>query len=269
MVFFNPHPSTDENDWRLADSGTFDTNELEGTLLVAPGCVPDGEQVNLIIRSSKGIETIPDVVSDGTCSFAIYDQIQSLQRDRLTFGIDVRYKGDVFPLFKMNTVGKYDIDVQNGIVAVTPYYLPSNCRARFDYCTFVKSDSGPIELNKTKLFDISVPSSVLVIETNLDTNDELIVYRKNDPRVRLQRVNLDDPGIAPMEKAERLIAGNGCDQDVREAIRILGSLSDSGNSEATLRLARLYLTGTSIEVNLQKASDYFTTYLEQKKKTSV
>lgn len=40
LVFFNPHPSTDEDDWRSGNTESFDTNELEGTLLVAPGCVP-------------------------------------------------------------------------------------------------------------------------------------------------------------------------------------------------------------------------------------
>lgn len=264
LVFFNPHPSTDEDDWRSGNTESFDTNELEGTLLVAPGCVPDGESVSLIIRSPNGTETIPDIVSDGVCSYAIYDQIQSLQREQLPFGIYVRYKGDIFPLFKVNTLGEYDIDVQNNIVAITPYYLPSNCRARFEYNTATKSDAGTMELNKTVIFDTNVPSSIKVTETNLDTNDDLIVFKKDDVRTRRHPINLDDSRLTPLEKADRLIEGNGCDQDVDEALRILRSLSENGDSQATLRLARLYLTGLSVVTDLQKASDYFTLYMEQK-----
>ena len=264
LIFFNPHPSTNEDDWRFGNAESFDTNELEGTLLVAPGCVPDGESVSLIIRSPDGTETISDIVSDGICSYAIYDQIRSLQMEQLPFGIDVRYKGDIFPLFKVNTLGKYDIDIQNNIVAITPYYLPSNCRARFEYNTTDKSDAGTMGLNKTVIFDTNVPSSIKVTETNLDTNDDLIVFKKDDVRTCRHPINLDDPRLTPLEKADRLIEGNGCNQNVDEALRILRSLSEEGDSKATLRLARIYLTGQSVVADLQKASDYFTLYMEQK-----
>lgn len=264
LIFFNPHPSTDENDWRPGNAEFFDTNELEGTLLVAPGCIPDGELVSLIIRSSNGTETIPNIVSDGVCSYAIYNQIQLMQMEQLPFGIDICYKGDLFPLFSVNTVGKYDIDIQNNIVAITPYCLPTNCRARFEYNTTNRSIAGTMELNKTVIFDTNVPSSIRVTETNLDTNDDLIVYKKDDIRTNRHPISLDDPHLSPLEKADCLIDGNGCNQDVCEAIRILKSLSESGNSQATLRLARIYLTGSYIEADLQKASDYFTQYMEQK-----
>lgn len=264
LIFFNPHPSTNEEDWRPGNSDSFDTNELEGTLLIAPGCVPDGKQVDLIIRSPNGMDVIPDIVSDGLCSYTIYNQIQSLQREQLPFGIDIRYNENIFSLFKVNTLGKYDIDIQNKIVAITPYYLPSNCRTRFEYDTVDESNAGTMRLNKTIVFDIGIPSSIKVIETNLDTNDDLIVYKKDDNRTCKHPIDINDPCMTPLEKANRLIDGNGCNQDVSGALRIFQSLSNDGNSQATLRLARLYLTGMYMTTDLQKASNYFILYLNQK-----
>lgn len=262
LVFFNPHPYTDEADWRLGNAESFDTNDLEGTLLVAPGSVPDGESVSLIIRSPNGTVTIPDVVSDHICSYAISEQIHSLQMEQLPFGLEICYKGDLFPLFKVNTIGKYDIDIENNIVAVTPYYLPLNCRAKFVYNTESTSISGIMELNKTVLFDTNVPSFIKITETNLDTNDELIVYKKDGPLI--SRHSFDFDVLQPLEKADCLINGNGCNQNVSEAFRILESLSNHGDLQATLKLARLYLVGLMVSPDLQKASYYFTLYMKQK-----
>ncbi len=181
IIFFNPHPSTNEEDWRLADSDSIDTNDLEGTMLIAPGCVPDGESIHLMIRSSLGVSTLTDNVSDGICSFPIYNVIRSLQEEKLSFSIEMRYNDRSFPIFKVNTLGKYDIDIKNDIIAVTPYYMPPNCMAKYEYHTHETSKAGPLELNNTILFDIHTPSSILITELNLNTNDEIVVYQKKDP----------------------------------------------------------------------------------------
>lgn len=264
MIFFNPHPSTNEDDWRLADSDTIDTNDLEGTMLIAPGCIPAGQEVHLMIRSPRGVSTISDNVSDGICSFPIYDIIRSLQEEKLPFTIEMRYNDRSFPIFKVNTLGKYDIDIKNDIVAVTPYYMPSNCIARYEYHTDEISKAGLLELNSTVLFDIHSTSSVLITESNLDTNDELIIYQKKDPATRVHTVNIDDPYMDPMERVKRLLAGDGCRQDQRLAFKILQGMSDEGNEDATLMLARMYLMGSSTAIDLQRSADYFERYLEQK-----
>ena len=264
MIFFNPHPSTNEDDWRLADSDTIDTNDLEGTMLIAPGCIPDGQEVHLMIRSSFGISTLTDNVSEGICSFPIYDTIQHQQGEKLSFTIEMLYNDRSFPIFKVDTLGKYDIDIKNDIIAVTPYYMPPNCVARYEYHTDETSKAGLLELNSTALFDIHSASSVSITELNLDTNDELIIYQKKDPATHVHTVNIDDPYMDPMEKVQRLLAGDGCRQDARLAFKILQGMSDEGEKEATLMLARMYLMGSSTAVDLQKSADYFERYLEQK-----
>lgn len=266
LIFFNPHPSSDEDDWRLANSDAIDTNDLEGTMLIAPGCVPDGEPFNLMIRSPLGISTISDNVSEGVCSFPMYETIHSLQEEKMPFTIEMRYHDRTFPIFKIDTLGKYDIDIKNGIVAVTPYYMPSDCAAKYEYHTEKASKAGIMELDKTVLFDIHTPSSILIKELNLNTNDELIIYQKKDPRTCVHSVNIDDPNMDLIEKAQRLLTGDGCEQDVKGAFKILQRLSDYGNSNATLMLARIYLMGTSTTVDLQKSSDYFRLYLDQTNK---
>ena len=264
VIFFNPHPSDDEDDWRIGNPEQFDTNDLEGTIGVSPGCLPDGETVYMIIRSSKGAETIADIVSDGVCSYAISKHVQDLQRNKLRFGIEIRYGNSIFPILKVDTLGKYDIDVQNGIVAITPYKLPSSCRARFEYITENDSIAGPLELDKTVLFDIERRSSLKVTELNLGTNDELTIYSKPNGFIFPCLADVDDESISDMDKADRLMTGNGCRQDVAEAISILQTLSSNGDKDATLKLARLFLNGSMVAADLQKASDYFTFYLDQK-----
>ncbi len=264
IIFFNPHPSTNEDDWKVANSDTIDTNDLEGTMLIAPGCIPDGQEVHLIIRSSLGISTLTDNVSDGLCSFPIYDIIRSLQEEKQSFTIEMLYNDHSFPIFKVDTLGKYDIDIKNDIVAVTPYYMPPNCVARYEYHTDETSKAGLLELNSTILFDIHPTSSVLITELNLDTNDELIIYQKKDPAARVHTVNIDDPYMDSMERVQRLLAGDGCRQDVRLAFKILQEMSDEGNKDATLMLARMYLKGSFTAVDLQKSANYFERYLDQK-----
>jgi hypothetical protein len=142
--------------------------------------------------------------------------------------------------------------------------LPSSCRARFEYITERDSLAGPLELGKTVLFDIGRRSSLKVTELNLGTNDELIIYSRSDGSLSPRPVDIDGELITDMERADRLMAGNGCRQDVPEAIGILQMLSANGNKDATLKLARLFLGGSPVAADLQKASNYFTLYLEQK-----
>ena len=241
----------------------FDTNELEGTIKIAPGCIPDGETVYLIIRSPMGTETIPDTVTDGVCFYAISDHIQELQRKGLKYGIEIRYGDSIFPILHIDTLGKYDIEIHNDIVAITPYKLPSSCRAKYEYSTRDESIAGPLELNKTVLFDIEKPSYVKVTELNLLTNEKLVIYEKSNLFIAPQQFDVDDKSIPDRIRAEHLLTGNGCISDIQGAIRILQSLSAEGDKDATLRLARLYLNGSIIPADLKKASDYFTLYMGQ------
>lgn len=205
LIFFNPRPDEDEDNWFLADPEKFDSNELSRALKIAPGCIPDGESVSLLIRSALGTESTSDIITDGYCSFSIAEQIHRIQYHRLPFGLDLVYGNNIFPILSINTLGKYDIDRFNDILAITPYKLTAFARPRYDFRSTDKSVAGPLVLGKTQLFDLSKPHSLRITEYNLETNEEIIIYERSIGGVRLRKSGLDLVDLSEFDKAYHLL----------------------------------------------------------------
>lgn len=267
LIFFNPRPDEDERDWCLSEPEKFDSNKLGGTLKIAPGCIQDGESISLLVRSSLGTESMQDIVTDGYCSFSISECIQNIQSRKLSFGLDLVYNNHVFPILSVNTLGKYDIEKMNGIVAITPYKLTAAARPRFDFRSREKTDAGPLVLGKTELFDISKPCILKVVEHNMESNEEIVIFERNQDGIKLRKSGLALEGLSDYSKATHLLKGINCEPDVDGAIDIFKKLSDEGHAESALTLARLYLNSSLVEIDLQKSSDYFKRYLTLKKNT--
>ena len=254
-VFFNPSPDRDDNNWIPAGTEDFDNTELGSSLGVSLGCVPDGEPVRLFIRSPLGTEQVASETFEGECYFNISDYVDKILSKKYHFGIEVQFRGHFYTLFSVKTKGKYDIDVCNGLAVVTPYRLPAGCFARFEYHSFSDPSAGYLELNKTELFDVSVPCYLFISETDTDTNNEIIVFEKNSMSIQKPNLSSKLEDLPPYLKATYLLNGNGCKPDVYGALEILQQLCEQGDPMAMYKLGLIYMNGRLINTNLSKAAD--------------
>ena len=261
-LFFNPSPEVDDNHWIPAGIEGFDSNEIGNSIGISVGCLSEGK-VDLIVRSSLESEVIPGQIADGISFFDLHGHIRVLQESKRAFSLELRYNGQLFPLFSIGTKGKYDVGIMNDLVIITPYKLPKGCFARYEYHTFSEHRSGFLKLCNTEVFDIGIPCFLRVSEVNMDTNDEIIIYEKSSHGLKRPNYASRLDGLSEYDRALHLLTGCGCEMDYAEAIRLLNKLSSEGNSNATLELAKIYMNGFVTEMNLDKASDYFTIYLNQ------
>lgn len=256
-VFFNPCPDIDENRWIKAGSEDFNTTELSSSIGVSLGCVPDGRIATLFIRSPLGTIQIPSEIQDGMCFFGIFDYISKIQSMKYHFGLEVQFGGHFYPLFNVGTKGKYDVDVCNNIALITAYYLPAGCYARYEYHSFKENLAGYLQLNRSEIFDLSVPCQLVITETNTDTNDEILIYEKKSKLINKPNLNSTLRDMDPYKRALFLLNGNGCDRDPYEAIDILESLAQQNHHQALYKLGIIYLDGQLVNVDFAKAADYF------------
>lgn len=261
-IFYNLHPSENEDDWLPAGS-EFDINDLSSTISVSPGCIPDGEQLQLLLKSQLGTDVLEGIVDRGSCSFIIGPSISKVQDKKKEFTVELRYGEHLYFLFGRSALGSYDIDVCNGIAAVTPYRIPENCIIEYDYCSNDESDAGFLSLGQTALFDLNKPHIASVKETNRETNDSILIYEDQDPGVDKPDIDLDS--LPELVVADHLFNGIGQHQDIQTALDIYHKLSEEGNADATLKLARIYMNGSGIHEDSKKASDLFHRYLDQTK----
>ncbi|MDN5357542.1 MAG: uncharacterized protein PWR17_711 [Candidatus Methanomethylophilaceae archaeon] len=70
------------------------------------------------------------------------------------------------------------------------------------------------------------------------------------------------PGVDLFQKALCLETGDGCEQNIEEALRIYNQLADEGNLDAIMHLARMYISGMVINADYHKGSEYLQRYLD-------
>ena len=264
-IFFNPSSDRDADYWIKAGIETFDTNDLGSSIGVSLGCAPDGDSATLVIRSPLGTFEMESKITNGVCFFRIADRIQSIQSKKYHFGLEVRYRDKLFPLFQVDTKGKYDVDVRNELAIITPYRLPPGCYARYEYHSFSEDRAGYFDLNVPVIFDLSVPCDLIVSETNTDTNDEIIIFEKKSSFIKRPNMSSKIDDMEPFEKACHLLTGNGCESYFDAALDILKELASENDLRALYLLGTIYMNGRLVNVDLQKASDYFVQYMEVKK----
>lgn len=263
-IFFNPCSDRDGDLWISAGCDTFDTNELGSTIGISIGCACDSEDVALLIRSPMGSVRMNSKIDQGVCYFRISDEIQYIQSKKYHFGLELQYEGKLYPLFQVQTKGKYDVDICNDLAIITPYKMPSGCYARYEYHSFSENRAGYLNLNNPELFDLGKPCTLIVTETNTDTNDEIIIFKKKSSVIKRPNLSSTIEKMKPYDRAQYLLAGNGCDIDVYTALDILKDLASKGNLRALYQLGTIYLNGQIVTADLQKAADYFGQYLSER-----
>ncbi len=267
-IFLNPDPGADRDYWIPIGQEGFDANQLGSTIGISPGCVPAGDEIGIVFHTSQGTHEKWNYEAESCRYFEIDKVLEDLIKRKASFGIDLIHSDQSFPILSVTTLGKYDIDIKQKLVAITPYYMPVGCRTRYTYSKATGTESGYLSLGRTKVFDIQPLRKepecfVQVIERNLYSGNEIEIYRYGEDRF----LRIDDyihiASNRTIETADQLLSGNRSDSDEKLAINILQELSDGGNKEATLKLARFYLNRGNTKDDYKKSLKLFQLYLEQ------
>jgi len=263
-IFFNLQPANSD-EWVNASTENLQTSDFNNRFLISPGCISDGERLILRFRTDDMfVREYDGIVESGLCEFYISDFLDHVIVNKCRFYLDLYYNTEKYEVIKTDTLGKYDIDFKNDILIITPYSMPIDCKTRYTYRSIITNASGHFKLGVPAIFDMSGLVDLQVIEKNTSTQDELAIINVTNLSRSLKHSEKRSESIEeyPFKRAHCFETGDGCEQNIVEALRIYNQLADEGNLQALMQLARMYIGGTVINVDYRKGTEYLQRYLD-------
>jgi len=257
-IFFNLNPN-DDNSWVNASSDDLKTIDFNNRFLIAPGCIPDGEVIKLIFRTDDMyFKEYLGVTESGICEFKIADFLEYVYENKCKFYLGLKYKDQTYPVFEINTLGKYVIERVNDILTIFPYSMPTNCKTFYKYLSSKHKVNDWLTLGDTVAFDVSGMVDLIIMEKNTDTNDELklVSYSNLSRYLNQDEYDIDLDNLPLIEQARHYVVGDGCIQSISKALVIYNELADQGNTDILLYLAKMYIRGNIVDKNYEKAASY-------------
>jgi len=263
-IFFNLQPANSD-EWINASTEGLQASDFNNRFLISPGCIADGGDIVLRFRTDDMfVREYSGTVESGLCEFYISDFLEHVVANKCRLYLDLYYGEDKYEVIKTDSLGKYDIDSKNDILIITPYCMPPNCKTRYVYRSKCTKASGHFKLGVPAIFDMSGLVDLQIVEKNTATQEEFVIvnvsnYTRSSNGSEKQSENIERD---PFKRAQRFETGDGCEQNVVEALKIYNKLADEGNLRALMQLSRMYIGGTVINVDYHKGAEYLQRFLD-------